>query len=135
VLVLQAIVDLSSTFANKHSIDATIPPAGRTWRALGFEHDSADSFSSYLTNVLQETTLRCHRNDQRWVSMLLPDIYHGPLTTDKTRGALKGDITIFLALLALSMPASQLATYLPSMFQDSSWQEHSFEHGCESLHF
>jgi hypothetical protein len=108
--------------------DATNPPAGEVWHPLGFEHDETDH-SSYLTNALQHPTLFCHRTDQVWARMLLPDIYHGPLTTDLYRGSLKGELPIFLALLALAMPPTELATYLPSMFQGGVWRSFDMAHG------
>lgn len=112
--------------------NATDPPAGETWHTLGFQHDPEDGYSSILTNVLQEPTLRCHRADQIWPRMLLPDIYHGPEATDPSQGGLKGELAILLALLAFSMPESYLRTYLPFIFQGGIWQTHNHPHGRES---
>lgn len=110
--------------------DATNPRAGDAYRSLGFYHNEADGFSSSLTNVLQEATLRCQRADQAWVNMLLPNTYHGPITTTPGYGGLKGELPIFLALIALSMPAASLYEQLPRMFQNGAWQVHNGRYGC-----
>lgn len=110
--------------------NAMNPRAGDAYRSLGFQHNEGDAFSSSLTNVLQGTTLSCHRADQAWVSMLLPNTYHGPRTTGQGYGGLKGELPIFLALVALSMPATSLHTQLPRMFQNGEWQVHNIGHGC-----
>ncbi|KAF1928196.1 uncharacterized protein M421DRAFT_156237 [Didymella exigua CBS 183.55] len=104
--------------------DATNPPPGEVWHPLGFEHDDRDNYSSYLTNVVQSTALRCHRQDQAWPGMLLPNIFHGPVGTG-SQGALKGELPIFLGLLALSMSPAELQVELPQMFHHGMWQTHT----------
>ncbi|KAF2685377.1 hypothetical protein K458DRAFT_301218 [Lentithecium fluviatile CBS 122367] len=99
------------------------------WRPLRFEHDGQD-YSSYLTNAGQSHTLRCQRPDQHWPQMLLPDIYQThPMPTHQSYGALKGDLGIFLALIAFSMSKEDLQQYLRSMFLSSRWQVHGLAHG------
>ncbi|UPX19898.1 uncharacterized protein EKO05_0010148 [Ascochyta rabiei] len=109
--------------------NATNPRPDEAYRPLGFEHHDMDGYSSSVTNVLQGTTLRCHRADQLWVAKLLPNTYHGPVATTPGQGGLKGELPIFLALLALSMPAANLRTCLPQMFVNGAWQTHSLPHG------
>ncbi|KAF9691188.1 hypothetical protein EKO04_010820 [Ascochyta lentis] len=109
--------------------NALNPRPGVAYHPLGFVHHAGDGYSSSLTNVLQGTTLRCHRADQIWVSKLLPNTYHGPLATTPDQGGLKGELPIFLALLALSMPVASLQTYLPHMFRNGMWQMHNLPHG------
>lgn len=109
--------------------DATNPPVGEAWYPLGFEHDDNDGYSSYLTNVLQQASLRCHRQDQAWVKMLLPNTFHGPEVTATSWGALKGELPIFLALLALSMPHANVPTLLPFLFQNGQWTTHNLAIG------
>ena len=110
--------------------NATVPAAGEAWQPLGFEHDKKDAHSSYLTNVMQQPTLRSHRTNQAWVPMLLPNTYHGPRSTNQNRGALKGELPIFLALLALSMPKDQVMASLPRLFTGGNWQLHALGNGC-----
>ncbi|KAJ4373587.1 hypothetical protein N0V86_007729 [Didymella sp. IMI 355093] len=109
--------------------NATVPAPGNTWRPLGFEYDQDDRHSSFLTNVLQDTTLRYRREDQGWVNVLLPNTYHGAMTTNPNKGALKGELPIFLALLALSMPLQYLQTYIPRMMVNGAWTWHNLGSG------
>lgn len=102
--------------------DATRPLEGETWQPLRFDHDARDGYSSFITNVGDHGTLRCTRSDQRWAHMLLPNTYHGGVTTDMRFGALKGDLSIFLALIAFSIQQDQLAQWLPRMMVGSRWQ-------------
>lgn len=109
--------------------DATNPTAGETWRPLCFEHD-AQNFSSYVTNAGSNQTLRCQRPDQRWPRMLLPDIYQTtPYPISSAYGGLKGDLAIFLALIAFSMDQNNLRQYLRSMFINGEWIVHGLQHG------
>ncbi len=110
--------------------DARNPPSHQGYHPLGFEHDDEDGNSSYLTHVMQQPTLRCHRADQGWTRMLLPNTYHGPLTNVQGQGGLKGELAIFLALLAFSMPPDQLPTYFGSLLQNGVWQSWTTRDGC-----
>ena len=106
------------------------PGCGEIWLPLCFEHDTADGYSSYLTNTKEQPALLCRRNDQTWVKMLLPDVYHGHwIVPGQEHGALKGELPIFLDLIAFSIPQAQVQQYLPSMFQDGSWQQYNMGHG------
>lgn len=110
--------------------DATNPNAAATWQPLRFEHDKNDGYSSYLCNVSDNRSLLCRRKEQQWVKMLLPDIYHGTtVTRHQEYGALKGDLAIFLGLVAFAAQPAQLPNVIPVMFQNSSWQTFSMEHG------
>ncbi|KAF3039044.1 hypothetical protein E8E12_008599 [Didymella heteroderae] len=111
--------------------NATSPASGKTWRPLGFEYDPNDGHSSFLTNVLQETTLKYRREDQGWVNVLLPNTYHGSKTRNPDKGALKGELPIFLALLALSMPLQYLQAYIPQMMQNGAWTWHKLGSGWD----
>ncbi|PSN74462.1 hypothetical protein BS50DRAFT_16725 [Corynespora cassiicola Philippines] len=109
--------------------DATNPPPDEAWHPLSFDHDT-DDFSAYLTNAGQHRTLRCQRSDQSWPRMLLPDIYHTTSrTTCGTYGGLKGDLPIFLALVAFSLQPNHLASVLPRLFVNSAWRTHNYPHG------
>lgn len=109
--------------------DAVTPTDGATYHPLAFEHHDTDGCSSYLTNVMEHATLRCHRGDQVWTKMLLPNTYHGPVTPVQQFGGLKGELPIFLALIAFSMPPNSLPTYLPSMLQNGVWQQYEMQNG------
>jgi hypothetical protein len=99
------------------------------WKPLQFDHDEVD-FSSYLTSEGTAQTLRCQRPDQQWARMLLPDIYQThPTTTFRTYGGLKGNLPLFLALIAFSMGREDLEHYLRVMFQEGAWQVHGLPHG------
>ncbi|KAF3054177.1 hypothetical protein E8E11_011992 [Didymella keratinophila] len=111
--------------------NATDPEPDKDWKPLGFEHDKRDGYSSFLTNVMDKPTLKSHRTNQRWVPMLLPNTYHGPASTKPGRGALKGELPIFLALMALSMPKEQVRACLPAMFSNGAWQLHNMSNGWE----
>ena len=100
------------------------------WLPLAFEHDKKD-YSSYLTNARYEPSLHCHRSDQKWMEMLLPDIYHDKWEVALPYGGLKGELAIFLALVAFSVPVESLSTYLPAMFQSGRWQQYDMLHGRE----
>ena len=101
--------------------DATNPTPGNAYHPLGFEHHDDDGYSSSLTNAVQGTQLRCHRADQAWVSKLLPSTYYGAPQGGHGQGGLKGDLPIFLALMALSMPETYVRTYLPHMYSNGAW--------------
>jgi hypothetical protein len=66
-----------------------------------------------------------------WPNMLLPDIYHGPQTPYVQYGALKGELAIFLGLLAFSMSKDYVSQYLPSTFTNQQWNVHNIPRGCE----
>ena len=62
--------------------------------------------------------------------MLLPDVYHdGCPVTAPPCGGLKGELAIFLALIAFSMPVDSLQTYLPAMFHSGKWQQYDMANG------
>lgn len=100
------------------------------WLPLSFEHDKTD-YSSYLTNARYEPDLFCHRTDQKWMKMLLPDVYHGSWSVPAPYGGLKGELAIFLALIAFSIPVHSLQQYLPAMFQSGEWQQYDMVNGRE----
>jgi hypothetical protein len=65
--------------------------------------------------------------------MLLPDIYHGPsVAKGQNYGALKGELPIFLALIALSLPGHHLPNVLPQLYVNGHWQSHTMAHGRKS---
>jgi hypothetical protein len=64
--------------------------------------------------------------------MLLPNIYHGIETPYQQYGALKGELGIFLALVAFSMKKESLSQYLPAMFAGKQWLTHTLKHGRKS---
>lgn len=98
------------------------------WLPLSFEHDKTD-YSSYLTNARYEPALHCHRTDQTWMSMLLPDVYHDRWEVPAPYGGLKGELAIFLALIAFAIPVDDLQRYLPAMFQSGVWQQYDMLNG------
>ncbi|KAH4033774.1 hypothetical protein HBH70_108900 [Parastagonospora nodorum] len=109
--------------------DGTTPDPSEAWMPLRFE-PVADG-SSYLTPAGACDTLQCQRPDQLWAHKLLPNIYHGPYTQNPNYGGLRGDLPIFLALVALSMDPANLPTWLPWMFQGSQWHPHTLDHGWQ----
>lgn len=109
--------------------DALSPQRDATWQPLRFDHDPTDGYSSYLTNVAENRTLQCQRADQRWPHMLLPNIYHGTETPYAQYGALKGELPIFLALIAFSMRQEYLPATIPLMFTNRHWNTHMNPHG------
>ncbi|KAF3000089.1 hypothetical protein E8E13_002794 [Curvularia kusanoi] len=98
------------------------------WLPLTFDHDKKD-YSSFLTNAKFAPALHCYRKDQKWMKMLLPDIYHGRWEVPQPYGGLKGELAIFLALVAFSMPVDNLKQYLPSMFRSGTWQQYEMANG------
>ncbi|KAI8933047.1 hypothetical protein NX059_009695 [Plenodomus lindquistii] len=97
------------------------------WQPLRFDHDLGD-YSSYLTIAAEHNTLACQRVDQSWPRMLLPSNNHGNNTPYQQYGSLKGELGIFLALLAFSMRKENLTECIPKMF-DSRWKTHTLHHG------
>ena len=65
------------------------------------------------------------------MEMLLPDVYHDRWEVPPPYGGLKGELAIFLALVAFSVPVESLSTYLPAMFQSGRWQQYDMLHGRE----
>lgn len=100
------------------------------WLPLSFDHDKTD-YSSYLTNARYEPGLHCHRSDQKWMNMLLPDVYHDRWEVSAPYGGLKGELAVFLALIAFSIPVDSLLTYLPAMFHGGKWQQYNMANGRE----
>ena len=114
--------------------DATNPydsSRGDAWHSLNFDYE--DVFSTYLTNAGQECSINWTRPDQRWPRMLLPDVYHNPQKRTVTRqyGGLRGDLPIFLGLVAFSMPRNHLIQLLPQMLQGGIWGYHRYPHERE----
>lgn len=109
--------------------DAVAPPGDSTWQPLHFDHDS--DWSSYLCNAAEHRTVACRRADQRWLAMLLPDIYYSSTVVTQHRGygKLKGDLPIFLALIAFAMDPTQMRAYLPSMFTNGRWKVYHMPNG------
>lgn len=103
-------------------------PHDEVWFPLSFDHDRR-TYSSYLTNARFEPALLCFRSDQRWVNMLLPDIYHGRYVVPPPYGGLKGDLAIFLALIAFAIPMDRLQQDLPAMFHTGAWQQYEMGNG------
>ena len=52
----------------------------------------------------------------------MPDIYRGPSTLCQQYGGLRGDLSIFLALMALSVEPDMLASLIPYLRHDAKWQ-------------
>ncbi|KAF1363507.1 hypothetical protein EJ07DRAFT_152310 [Lizonia empirigonia] len=100
--------------ATKNSSDVWEP-----WRPLCFNYTGP---ASSLTNAGEYDTVQYSRKDQTWRHALLPDIYHGKLTTNPTKGALCGDLAIFLGLIAMSINQENLAGWLPAMMVSSRFQ-------------
>ncbi|KAF2685654.1 hypothetical protein K458DRAFT_299890, partial [Lentithecium fluviatile CBS 122367] len=109
--------------------DATAPPCNKRWLSLRFAHDEIE-YSSYITNNGSAHTLCCQRFDQQWPQMLFPDIYQTrAVPTHQSHGGLKGDLSLFLALIAFSMSMEDLQQYLSAMCLGGSWQVHGLAHG------
>lgn len=109
--------------------DATQPPASEAWHPLSFDHDDHD-YSSYLTNAGTESTLRCQRSDQSWPRMLLPttnQVQAARMTS--AYGGLKGDLAIFLGLIALSVGQQFVTQLIPHVFRGGAWAVHQYPHG------
>jgi hypothetical protein len=102
------------------------------WLPLSFDHDKTD-YSSYLTNGRCEPALHCYRPDQKWTKMLLPDVYHGSWPVNAPYGGLRGELAIFLALVAFAIPVDSLQRYLPAMFQSEKWQQFEMLNGSMCL--
>lgn len=117
--------------------DAINPPPGDTWQPLRFEHSEQD-FSSFLTSAGLQPTLQFQRNGQQWPRMLLPDIYHTHETPNtppsmQAYGGLTGELPIFLALVAFSVPRDYLPSVLPTIFTGGAWAIHHYRYPRESL--
>ncbi|KAH7396284.1 hypothetical protein BKA66DRAFT_566782 [Pyrenochaeta sp. MPI-SDFR-AT-0127] len=111
--------------------DATNPSNEATWQPLRFDHDATNGYSSYLCNAAENRTISCRRLDQQWLKMLLPDIYFdtSPVTPHGQYGALKGELAIFLALVAFAMQPEQVPIVLPVMYQNRRWQSYQMPPG------
>lgn len=109
--------------------NATRPPLHEAWKKLYFDHEQ--DYSSYLTPAGQHSALACQRADQRWPRMLLPDIYHGPLTPYQQYGGLVGELPIFLALMAFSIGRDHVNWMFQNCFTDGRWLIHQYPSGRE----
>ncbi|KAJ5060867.1 hypothetical protein J3E72DRAFT_240727 [Bipolaris maydis] len=94
-----------------------------TWQPLYFQHDPRREYS-YLCNAEQHRTVDLRRRDQNWLRMLLPDIYYeSAAEVNHPRcGGLKGELGIFLALIAFAIRPQELQARLPQMFTNGNWQ-------------
>jgi hypothetical protein len=108
--------------------DATNPSPSESWHRLWFDWDET-TLASSLTNAGTQATLRVQDVNARWPRMLLPDIYHGPHYSASNYGGLRGDLAIFLSLIAFSMRPDRLAAELPRLMTEGSWKTHSRSHG------
>jgi hypothetical protein len=104
--------------------DAINPSPNETWQPLHFEHPPDGNYSSYLCNVAPHRRVACRRRDQQWLKMLLPDIYYegAPETAYPQYGGLKGELAIFLALVAFAIHPDDLLQWLPVMFTGRAWR-------------
>jgi hypothetical protein len=108
--------------------DATNLPSSDNWHRLFFDWDE-NTFASYLTNAGTQTTMRVQDKDSEWPSMLLPRIYHGLHYAASGYGGLRGDLAIFLSLIAFSMKPERLQAELPRLMEAGRWRTHSRSHG------
>lgn len=65
------------------------------------------------------------------MSMLLPDVYQDKWEVPAPYGGLKGELAIFLALIAFSIPVENLQQHLPAMFHGGIWQQCDMANGRE----
>jgi hypothetical protein len=108
--------------------------SSNTWQPLYFEHYTHREYS-YLCNAEQHRTVDTRRSGQNWLRMLLPDIYYesAPVVSHQRYGGLKGELGIFLALIAFAIRPQELQAILPQMFTNGTWQTpNTFNHGSES---
>ncbi|PVI04364.1 hypothetical protein DM02DRAFT_651753 [Periconia macrospinosa] len=112
--------------------DATNPRslAAEAWHPLRFDYEDTD-VDTYVTNAGTKFCLNWTRPDQRWPRLLFPDIYHNfSMRTPNTQyGGLRGELPVFLALIAFSMAPGLLAPMLPQMFTNGSWRVHGYAPG------
>ena len=112
--------------------DATSPGsmAAGAWYPLRFDYEDTDG-DTYITNAGEKRCLNWTRPDQRWPRLLFPDIYHkyGMVTPNTQYGGLRGELPIFLALVAFSMVQGLLTRILPQMFVNGSWRVHPYPPG------
>jgi hypothetical protein len=110
--------------------DATSSPTEKEadWRYLNFVHNDTD-LSSTLHIHGTHPTLRCQRAGSVWPQFLLPDMYHGPANTCQQYGGLRGSLSLFLALLALSIHPDQLEQALPTLRKNGQWKWLTHQNG------
>lgn len=105
------------------------------WHRMQFYYDRNRYVS--LANVPGEhDELITQREDQRWVSELLPDKYHA----DRTRwtpyqqyGGMNGKLSLLLALLAFSVPADHVQHIVEQCIRGDHWRHSGYRHrgrGC-----
>ncbi|KAL6155061.1 hypothetical protein ACJBU6_06664 [Exserohilum turcicum] len=105
--------------------DATNPRREAAWQPLCFEHNLQDG-SSYLCDSAQHRTVACRKHGQHWLQMLLPDIHYRGVPfvhSQALGGGLKGDLALFLALVALAAEPTQLPNVLPRICVNGTWQQ------------
>lgn len=106
------------------------------WHRLGFRHQ-IQTYTSIAMIAGPEDRLVAQRPDQRWVQELLPDVYHAPDThsrsTDPRVGTMNGDLTVLIALLALSVRPDLVKRTLEHCIRGDGWRHHSRprREGCQ----
>ena len=121
------IITCALTLSNS---DAACPPIGEDseWHGLNFRHND-DDFSTSLDLRGIHPTLRCRRASSMWPWVLLPEAYHGPVDTSQRYGGLRGSLSIFLALLALSVKPDELEAVMPKFRNNGQWRLPAFQNG------
>jgi hypothetical protein len=102
--------------------DARHPPNGETWHPLQFTYNDDGTYSSFLTNVGHEHTLRLQPQDPQWAHLMLPTHNHThDIAPHRGLGGLIGELPIFLALLAFTTSREYLPSVLPHTMSNGVW--------------
>lgn len=121
--------------ATRHSVVAN----QYDWRELSFCHnDSYTPNSTYACYGGEYPQLCSQRRSQLWPPVLFPLRYHVPYEQIKPDdelqyGGLIGELPILLALIAFSVPSTEVNDILPQCIGQVPWQVHSraLGRGCK----
>lgn len=104
------------------------PANSIVWNKLSFLHNDED-FSSSIHPRGTHPKLRCQRTGSVWPWTLFPEVYHGPFHASPPYGGLRGSLSIFLALLALSIKPDNLEEDFPKLRNNGQWGLPKYSHG------
>ena len=102
------------------------------WAPFKFDHKE-DNLLSYAGRHQPHSRLCIRRRDQEWAKKLLPDSCSAQSeTNDESHGGLIGELPLLIGLMALAVPAAQLAVGL-CQAMGRPWIAPAFEReaGCK----
>ena len=103
------------------------------WHQIQFNWDE-QRYSSLVWIVGEHAQVQIQRPDQLWLPQILPEQYHTQqVTPHPAYGALNGDLSILLALVAFSVRPSRVQDAVQHCLLGTGWRAHNLARGCKSV--